>query len=269
MVPVRCSTLLDVLVSVLCTSRWALIPRSTPCCGSNTHNFCEVCPSFLSEQHDLTENVRISDTQGLGTAAAVVLRHCSTFNAQFLLLQHMFRSSDAVHKSCCNCRTSSDPHHSCGCSPEEPPTTATMAPRPERYPVPRLHTNTVSTSNTEPDLVPDADVTEGLAPTALQVIDVDADVDSSTPVTLDGFKCLGSYSWEDAPQPTILVPGMYSIYVYAAVLTFVNQVLRQDGASEPSRSAWPSTLDCRSSTRTGTTWAPRPRSSRSSALSTS
>ncbi|KAL1946157.1 hypothetical protein VTO73DRAFT_15284 [Trametes versicolor] len=82
-----------------------------------------------------------------------------------------------------------------------------MPPRAQHYPVPRLHTNTVSTSNTEPDLVPDVDVKEGLAPTALQAIEVDADVDGSTQVTLEGFKCLGSYSWEDAPQPTILVPG--------------------------------------------------------------
>ncbi|KAI0330501.1 hypothetical protein GY45DRAFT_747542 [Cubamyces sp. BRFM 1775] len=76
-----------------------------------------------------------------------------------------------------------------------------------RAPLVRPYTQTLSTANTEPDLLPDADPTEGLAEQPLQAIEVDRDVDDSTPVKLENFKCIGSYNWVDAPQPTILVPG--------------------------------------------------------------
>ncbi|KAI0823265.1 hypothetical protein BC628DRAFT_602365 [Trametes gibbosa] len=51
------------------------------------------------------------------------------------------------------------------------------------------------------------DLTHGLAQTALQAIEVDGTVSGNVPVKLENFKHLGSYSWIDAPQPTILVPG--------------------------------------------------------------
>ncbi|KAI0662130.1 glycosyl transferase family, a/b domain-containing protein [Cubamyces menziesii] len=81
----------------------------------------------------------------------------------------------------------------------------TAAPR--RTPLVRPYTDTLSTANTEPGFLPDADPTEGLAAQPLQVIEVDQDVDGRTPVKLENFKCIGSYNWVDAPQPTIMVPG--------------------------------------------------------------
>ena len=84
----------------------------------------------------------------------------------------------------------------------------TAAPR--RAPLVRPYTDTLSTANTEPGFLPDADPTEGLAAQPLQVIEVDQDVDGRTPVKLENFKCIGSYNWVDAPQPTIMVPGMPS-----------------------------------------------------------
>ncbi|KAI0671233.1 hypothetical protein C8Q78DRAFT_974591 [Trametes maxima] len=71
----------------------------------------------------------------------------------------------------------------------------------------RPYTDTLSTANTEPDLLPDADMSEGLLPGVLHAFHVDSGVDTGDPVKLENFKVLGSYNWIDAPQPTILVPG--------------------------------------------------------------
>ncbi|KAI8986173.1 hypothetical protein BD414DRAFT_416626 [Trametes punicea] len=52
-----------------------------------------------------------------------------------------------------------------------------------------------------------SDPFEGLHQEALRVFDVDNGADGNTPVKLEHFRCIGSYSWVDAPEPTILVPG--------------------------------------------------------------
>ncbi|KAI0369423.1 hypothetical protein BV20DRAFT_1036524 [Pilatotrama ljubarskyi] len=47
------------------------------------------------------------------------------------------------------------------------------------------------------------------APGALQAIEVESGtgLEDDAPVKVEHFKCIGSYNWVDAPQPTILVPG--------------------------------------------------------------
>ena len=77
------------------------------------------------------------------------------------------------------------------------------------YPIPKPNTVTQSTANTEPDLLPDADVTEGLLSHPLRsfILSPVSREQSTSPVKLEKFKCLGSYNWLDSPSPTILVPG--------------------------------------------------------------
>ncbi|KAI0738863.1 hypothetical protein C8Q80DRAFT_1113204 [Daedaleopsis nitida] len=84
------------------------------------------------------------------------------------------------------------------------------------YIQPRPYTVTQSTANTEPDLLPDADVTEGLLPEPLQTLSIpttsSTDEDPSVPLKLENFTCIGSYNWMDSPHPTILVPGSPRIW---------------------------------------------------------
>ena len=73
-------------------------------------------------------------------------------------------------------------------------------------------TITHSTANTEPELLPDAEATEGLLPDPLQTFSVPTTSRTNEhvkfePVKLENFKCIGSYNWLDRPHPTILVPG--------------------------------------------------------------
>ncbi|KAL7279602.1 hypothetical protein ACG7TL_006008 [Trametes sanguinea] len=54
-------------------------------------------------------------------------------------------------------------------------------------------------------------ITEGLCSDPLQVFDVDRDVDGTVPVQLRNLCTRGSYSWVEAPRPTILVPGTHPL----------------------------------------------------------
>ena len=80
------------------------------------------------------------------------------------------------------------------------------------YPVPQLNTVTQSTANTEPDLLPDADVAEGLLSEPLKRFALplvpDFTASSRSHINVKNFRYLGSYNWLDAPRPTILVPGI-------------------------------------------------------------
>ena len=85
------------------------------------------------------------------------------------------------------------------------------------YPVPQLNTVTQSTANTEPDLLPDADVAEGLLSEPLKCFALPSGFDftppSCSPINDKNFRYLGSYNWLDAPRPTIVVPGIvYCIF---------------------------------------------------------
>ena len=74
------------------------------------------------------------------------------------------------------------------------------------YAIPKLNTVTQSTANTEPDLLLDADVTEGLLshPLRSSVLLPVSRESSTSPVKLENFKYLGSYNWLDS-----LVPGAF------------------------------------------------------------
>ncbi|KAI0642871.1 hypothetical protein C8Q79DRAFT_1012881 [Trametes meyenii] len=69
------------------------------------------------------------------------------------------------------------------------------------------YTDTLSTANTESDLLPDADMSEGLLSGVLHACHVDSGAAGDDPIQLENFKVLGSYNWIDARLPTKLVPG--------------------------------------------------------------
>ena len=90
------------------------------------------------------------------------------------------------------------------------------------YPIPELNTVTQSTANTEPDLLPDADVVEGLLSEPLKCFalpSVAGDTEPS-PLGVKNFRYIGSYNWLDAPRPTILVPGIV-VHISSAALHHV------------------------------------------------
>ncbi|TBU37634.1 anthranilate phosphoribosyltransferase [Dichomitus squalens] len=82
------------------------------------------------------------------------------------------------------------------------------------YSIPKLNTVTQSTANTEPDLLPDADVTEGLLSEPLRRFTLPSVPRDGTAPSIqpENFKYLGSYNWLDSPNPTILVPGSPRIW---------------------------------------------------------
>lgn len=88
------------------------------------------------------------------------------------------------------------------------------------YPIPELNTVTQSTANTEPDLLPDADVAEGLLSEPLKCFalpSVSGDMEPS-PLGVKNFRYIGSYNWLDAPRPTIMVPGIVVHIISSATL---------------------------------------------------
>ncbi|CDO72256.1 hypothetical protein BN946_scf184970.g108 [Trametes cinnabarina] len=66
----------------------------------------------------------------------------------------------------------------------------------------------LATRQTDAGALPESDpILEGLRLSVLREFEVDKGVDGKIPVKLENFSSLGSYSWIDAPQPTISVPG--------------------------------------------------------------
>lgn len=80
------------------------------------------------------------------------------------------------------------------------------------------------------NIPPDRDILSGLVPRALKTIDP-AETAAMSDIAIHDLQYLASYNWDNKEDPTIIVPGVFPIYLSISPLTSVDR-LSQDVARQ-------------------------------------